>query len=801
MITTKLFTLVRLFLIFMNMTTYSDEDDDDLMPVSINGILYEFAPDSGSDVDIITTQNYFDLQSKLNKNIYLKPVTKLYRAANRSLITFRGYFSCKLSSASTTINTKVYVLDLPPGDPPLLSKKSLKALGLIKFSKDGGFVKSVSKFTKPHVECKDPQIIKKLDLVHERYRKVFIGLGKCKNYEVDLQLTEDAQPFFHRAAPVPLHLKDAASERIKTYVRTGIFVPVPPNVPLKYVSALLVIDKGNGKVRLVGNYCKLNTYLRRAAYVPAPRVEDFLDKMRGSRYFAKADITDAFTQLPLSKKSQQFCTLSTHIDNFTFTRMAQGLKNSQDFFDQKIGSILAHCQCVHNRDDILLGHSTLEGLLEEYEKVLAALEANGFTLDPKKTFFGLTEIKYYGFVFDKHGIRPDPAKVQALRDAVRPDSQDGLNSFICCVGYNARFILRFAEIVLPLRHLALSVGPMEWSSEHEKSFQYLKSSLCENTLNNYFVKGRPTAVHTDAGKKAYSASSGPSGALSAVLTQFDVDTKSWLPIMFASKTLTDVQTRYSQVELESVAIRWSCEKYRMYLAGSPKFTIFTDCKPLVNLFMKIPDTCPPRILRQILAVQDLDYVVEYKSGKLNLSDFCSRNPPPVSPKDHNDSDDDPWSITDDLERLEKRLVQAVREHPDPITMNTIRDATLDDSDLQFLLERMRRGDHDLHKKDARIRPFRSMIHELSEVDDIIFRGSSIIILPQRLWDDVVNRYHAIGHTGETNLLALIKESFYWPGMYHTVRLITTSCPQCGQTKISKRKEPYGIRPTPTRIFD
>ena len=174
------------------MTTYSD-DDDDLMPVSINGILYDFAPDSGSDVDIITTQNYFDLQSKLNKTIYLKPVTKLYRAANRSLITFRGYFSCKLSSASTTINSKVYVLDLPPGEPPLLSKKSLKALGLIKFSKDGGFVKSVSKFTKPHVECKDPQIIKKLDLVHKRYRKVFIGLGKCKNYEVDLQLTKDAQ--------------------------------------------------------------------------------------------------------------------------------------------------------------------------------------------------------------------------------------------------------------------------------------------------------------------------------------------------------------------------------------------------------------------------------------------------------------------------------------------------------------------------------------------------------------------------------------------------------------------------------
>ena len=33
---------------------------------------------------------------------------------------------------------------------------------------------------------------------------------------------------------------------------------------------------------------------------------------------------------------------------------------------------------------------------------------------------------------------------------------------------------------------------MCWNHEHQTAFQTLKDSLCENTLNNFFIKGRPT---------------------------------------------------------------------------------------------------------------------------------------------------------------------------------------------------------------------------------------------------------------------------------------------------------------------
>ena len=196
-----------------------------------------------------------------------------------------------------------------------------------------------------------------------------------------------------------------------------------------------------------------------------------------------------------------------------------------------MAAVLAHCKhTCHNRNDILIGAKTLEQLYLEWGKVLTAYEARGFTLDPNKTFVGLTEIEWHGFLFTSQGAKPSPKKVAALRSAPRPVTQEGLLSFICTVSFNSRFILRFSEYAQCLRILAKSKGTFLWQSDHEKAFEYLKSSLCNNTLNNHFVKGRITAIFADAGKKAHVTDT-PDG-LSGIFCQQEEnsDSESWLPV-------------------------------------------------------------------------------------------------------------------------------------------------------------------------------------------------------------------------------------------------------------------------------
>ena len=54
--------------------------------------------------------------------------------------------------------------------------------------------------------------------------------------------------------------------------------------------------------------------------------------------------------------------------------------------------------------------------LEHLEKVFLKLRAAGLKLKPKKCDLFQTQVNYLGHVLDKTGIRPDPKKLEAVRD-------------------------------------------------------------------------------------------------------------------------------------------------------------------------------------------------------------------------------------------------------------------------------------------------------------------------------------------------------------------------------------------------
>ena len=65
---------------------------------------------------------------------------------------------------------------------------------------------------------------------------------------------------------------------------------------------------------------------------------------------------------------------------------------------------MAHCQhTVTNRDDLLIGSITIEGLFEEWEKVLKAFIEAGLTLSRTKTIAGLKEIEWSGYLLTENG--------------------------------------------------------------------------------------------------------------------------------------------------------------------------------------------------------------------------------------------------------------------------------------------------------------------------------------------------------------------------------------------------------------
>jgi hypothetical protein len=58
---------------------------------------------------------------------------------------------------------------------------------------------------------------------------------------------------------------------------------------------------------------------------------------------------------------------------------------------------------------------------------------------------------------------------------------------------------------------------------------------------------------------------------------------------FASRRLSDTETRYSQTEREALAIVWACEHFDMYITGAQNVNIITDhqnCLYLQKKYLK-----------------------------------------------------------------------------------------------------------------------------------------------------------------------------------------------------------------------
>ena len=186
--------------------------------------------------------------------------------------------------------------------------------------------------------------------------------------------------------------------------------------------------------------------------------------------------------------------------------------------------------------------------------------------------------------------------------------------------YSARFIPNFAEMTTPLRDLTHQGAKWRWSQTEQAAFEKLKDTLSSETVLGYYETGQDTKLLVDAG---------PNG-LGLVLMQ--KKPQGWKAVECASRSLTEVEKRYPQIDREAFAIRSACERCYKYLIGS-SFVIETDHQPLIPLFNNPHSTPPMRIERWLLYLQQFDYQLKYCPGKQNAADYLSRHMLPLTESD------------------------------------------------------------------------------------------------------------------------------------------------------------------------
>ena len=97
------------------------------------------------------------------------------------------------------------------------------------------------------------------------------------------------------------------------------------------------------------------------------------------------------------------------------------------------------------------------------------------------------------------------------------------------------------------RHSASSLQDVEWSwtDIHDRAVNQVKSLVTQAPVLKYFDSTKGVTLQCDASDKG----------LGAVIMQNDQ------PIAYASRALTDAETRYAQIEKELLAVVYGLEKF------------------------------------------------------------------------------------------------------------------------------------------------------------------------------------------------------------------------------------------------
>lgn len=122
----------------------------------------------------------------------------------------------------------------------------------------------------------------------------------------------------------------------------------------------------------------------------------------------------------MSTKSSLLTTFNTPFGRYRFLRLPFGINSAQDEFQRRVDETYEGLPGVAA---ILVFSKTKLENDNNLRAMLTRTRKRGVRLNPDKCQIGVSEVSYFGHTLWSEGLKPDPAKVRAIREMQPPTSR------------------------------------------------------------------------------------------------------------------------------------------------------------------------------------------------------------------------------------------------------------------------------------------------------------------------------------------------------------------------------------------
>ena len=423
--------------------------------------------------------------------------------------------------------------------------------------------------------------------------------------------------------------------------------------------------------------------------------------------------------------------------------MPFGLSNAPSTFMRAMTEVLKpflQSFVVVYFDDILVYSPSKEKHLQHLRQVLEVLQKEKLYVNLKKCSFLQTEVVFLGFIVSEEGLKPDPEKIQAIKDWTAPQSFKEVRSFHGLASFYRRFIRNFSTIMSPITEI-LKSDSFKWTNSAQKAFEHIK----------VLVTKAPVLALPDFNKLFVVECDASQNGIRAVLSQ------EGRPLEIFSEKLSDAKRRYSTYDLEFYALVRAIQHWQHYLAYK-EFVVYTDHQALK--YLSSQKKLSGRHVRWSSFLDEFNFSLKYKTGETNV-------------------------VADALSR--RTLILTIMSSQ-VIGFEELKNQYQTDSYFSQVVK-------DLQGPEAVDKlPYR--LHE-----GYLFKGNQLCVPEGSFREQIIRELHGNGlggHFGRDKTMALVTDRYFWPHMFKDVSRFVRRCAVCQFGKGSSQNTGlYTPLPEPT----
>ena len=642
------------------------------------------------------------------------------------------------------------------------------------------------KFQKPKLQDAkvSTKVMQDLELLLEANKDAFatdeteIGTTPLIKMTID---TGDHPPIAKRPYTLALKHDEWARNEIEKLLEAGVIRESHSS----WSAPVVIVPKANGDKRLCVDFTALNKITRTYIW-PMPKAEDIFAKLGKALYFTTLDLRAGYHHIALDPESIKKTGFCLPFGKYEYLKVPFGLAQAPAYFQNLMNKVLTGLNfAISYLDDIIIFSETPEQHLKHIQIVLKRLKEANLKMKKSKCDFFKKELHYLGHLLTRDGIKPQPAKVEALTNLKPPTSAKRVREFLGMVGYYRKFISRFADAARPLTKLTRRNIKFEWAKDCQIGFDYLRTALTKDPILKYPDPSKRYVLFTDASDQA----------AAGVLCQEYPDENgkiTELPIAYISAQFTDTQYKWSTIVKEGYAIYYCVKKWRPYLEDS-EVLIKSDAKSLEKFLEGRTNNL--KLDRWSLELQGRRIKCEHIPGAQNKAADCLSRLPYVTKKrsEYQAADTNTLNVNN-IEELD----------------NYTCECRLCEVDLTDTLSLQKEDKFCLRVTKALATPCNNFPgkHRYSTDKELLYHTNlengkefKALVVPKALIPTVLNEMHdRLGHFGVSKSYALIKRYYYWPSMIKYIQRYVAKCSLCKREKMTSDEYQLQTTEIPHQAF-